>query len=166
MTTREPTAVAQEPPRVLPQPAPSSASFLVAKPQARPQDIVAALRFLESVAELEKARRAHPERHEALFNEAILIHEYGQLVATESQELPLVVAIRLYRLFIQQAERDPDAADAVRVAKDRLAGIEELTICNFGVTELERKQQAAEEKQRAAEEEVWRLEAEEFAAPK
>ena len=135
----------------------SSASNVVAL-RASPQEIAAALRFLEAVVELEKTRRAHPDRHEAIFNEAILIQEYGNVIRTKNQELPLVVAIRLYHLFIQQAQGDPDAAEAVRIAKDRLEQIESVTICNFRETEADRKKKEQDEKQRAAEEEVYRQE--------
>jgi len=150
--TRE--SVADDPPPRQPTPVPAPSSG--AKLQASPRDIAAALKLIEAVVELEKARRAHPERHEAIFNEAILIHEYGQYLAVEDREAALLAAIHLYHLFIQRAESDPDAADAVRIAKERLAQIESVTICNFRETVEDRKRREAEEKQRAAQEEVYR----------
>jgi hypothetical protein len=75
-------------------------------------------------------------------------------LGSENQERVLLATINLYRLYIRQAEGDPEARDAVRIAKDKLAEIDAATTCNFGVTEADRKRMEAEAKQRAAEAEA------------
>lgn len=122
-----------------------------------PRDLPAALRFLEALVELERIRRAHPERYEATFNEAILIHEYGVLVDPKFGEHVFLAARRLYREFIEQAQGDPDAHDRVAIAKQRLGDFESIFECHFTKeTEAERKRREQEEKQRAAQDEIER----------
>ncbi len=135
-------------------PLPTPTTRFTTKSNVSQRDIPQSLRVLESLVELEKARRAFPERHEAIFNEAILLQEYGNYLETENRGAVLQVTIDLFRLYIRQAEADSEAQDAVRIAKERLAGIEQATTCNFKETEADRKQKAAEEKQRAAEAEA------------
>lgn len=123
-------------------------------PYAPRSELAAAVRVLEALVELENLRRAYPERHEAIFNEAILLHEYGNYLNLENREMALKVSIDLFHLYIRKAEGDPEARDAVRIAKERLESIEPIIYCNFKETEADRKHREQEEKQRAAEAEA------------
>lgn len=123
-------------------------------------DDVAVARFREALAELEKVRREHPDRPEAIYNEAILLDEYAMLLGNEDYYRALDYAAELYRIYMTKAAHDPDATEALRIARERLERIAETTHCDFKTTELDRKQREAEEKQRAAEEEVRRMEEE------
>ncbi len=140
----------------LPPPPPDRASQL----GASQRDDVAVSRFREALAELEKARREQPERHEAIYNEAILLDEYAMLLGNEDYYRALEYAAELYRIFLEKAANDPDAGDALRIARERLERIRETTHCDFLMTDRQRKNLAIEEKQRAAEEEVRRMEEE------
>lgn len=149
----EPTVLEEKP---TPQPSWSYES----PPDISPRDLPAALRFLEALVELEQLRRTHPERHEAIFNEAVLIQEYGVLVETKHHERTLLAARDLYRLFIDRAHSDPDMRDQVRRAKERLQNIENLYFCDFKTPADERRRieaEAAEREARKARE--WELEA-------
>ena len=146
------------PPAVVTPPTPSQPPI----PQfgVSQRDDVAVSRFREAMAELEHARREHPERHEAIYNEAILLDEYAMLLGNEEYYRALDYAAELYRLYLSKAANDPDARDTLRNARVRLERITEVTHCDFSTTELQRKNRAIEEKQRAAEEEVRRMEEE------
>lgn len=143
-----------EPPVVAPQAPPPSTPKPAVVHYASPREFGAALRFIEAVVELERVRKAHPDRHEATYNEAILLQEYGTLLEGEHHEAVYRAASRLYRLFIQQASSDPDASDQVYRAKERVDAIDSTTMCDFGISEAERKTLQQEEKQRAAEAEI------------
>jgi len=145
-----------------------SAQLMTPRPIA-PNEIQPALRFLEALAELEKLRKMHPDRHEVIFNEALLVDGYGFTTGVYSSELMLQTTIRLYREFIEKAATDPDAGDAVYIAKNRLREIESIVYCGFTrESEGDRKQKEAEEKQRAAQAEIDQGDAENVAnaAPK
>lgn len=130
-----------------------------------PNEIQPALRFLESLVELEKLRKMHPDRHEVIFNEALLVDGYGFTTGVYPTELMIQTTLRLYRQFIEKAAKDPDAKDAVSIAKAR---VREIDVLHCGFTkesEADRKLREAEEKQRAAMEEILRDEPE-TSAPK
>lgn len=127
---------------------------LTLSPEASAQETLYALRFLEALNTLEHARKLEPERLEAIFNEAILLQEYGTQFESQGNSTALLRAGQLYRLFIARAGEDPEYQEALRAAKLRLSGIEEATICNFRESEAERKKRQAEEMQRRAEEEA------------
>lgn len=133
-------------------------------PQLTPRELPAALRFLEALVELEKLRKMYPDRHEVIFNEALLVDGYGFTTGVYPSELMLQTTIRLYREFIESARKDPDAGDAVYIAHNRLKDIESMVYCEFTKeSERDRKQREAEEKQQAAREEIDRGEAEDAA---
>lgn len=134
------------------KPTPQPRSTYESRSELSPRDLPAALRFLEALVELERIRRAHPDRYEATYNEAILVHEYGVLLALEHQEKALLTALNLYKLFIDQAKSDPDAQDQVRRAKDRLSDIENLFFCDFKTPSSERRRIQAEAMEREARE--------------
>ncbi len=149
----EPTVLEEKP---TPQPSWTYES----RPDISPRDLPAALRFLEALVELERIRRGHPERSEAVFNEAILIQEYGVLLETKHHETTLLVARNLYRHFLGGAKSDPDMHDQVRRAKDRLMDIENLYFCDFKTPASERRRIEAEAAEREAREtREWEMEA-------
>lgn len=146
-----------KPPVVEPDPPPRATPKPAVVHYASQREFVAALRFIEALVELERIRQAHPDRHEATYNEAVLLQEYGTLLEVDQHEAAYRAASRLYRLFIQQASSDPDAAYEVYRAKERRDAIDGATTCIFGpATEADRKRLEQEEKQRAAEEEASR----------
>lgn len=126
----------------------------VPRPGDSPQETQAALRFFEALQLLEEARKLDPERNEAIFNEAVLLQEYGRMLDGPNYESGLLRAKQLYQWFLRRAEGQPDQAEAFRAAQLRLSDINDATTCVFRESEAERKARLAEEKQRAAEEEA------------
>src|SRR4051794_9535624 len=62
----------------------------IEKSKLSPRDTATALRFIAALVELEKVRQTHPNRSEAIYNEAILVQEYGNLLGAGYQESALL----------------------------------------------------------------------------
>lgn len=78
-----------------------------------------------SQSELDQAKRIAPERPEAYYNEAILTHEFKAKGAGDDSVGTLETAAKMFDAFVQKAGANPQYADAVRRAKER---VEDITV--------------------------------------
>lgn len=78
-----------------------------------------------SQAELDQAKKISPERPETYYNEAILTHEFKAKGAGDDTVGTLEKAAKMFEAFVQKAGANPQYADAVRRAKER---VEDITV--------------------------------------
>lgn len=82
----------------------------------------------DAQAMLDKAKEISPERPETYYNAGILTQEFKvKGITNEKEKIPVLdAAAALYNDFINKAGPNPDFADAVKRAKERIRDIEDI----------------------------------------